>query len=252
MRWPLGQAGPCRKRPHSSSAHSGEPRAGWGGAYHKGEALGRQGPEAGGAVPHAHLHQGIMGPHSAGVTDLTHDPAGSQGGSVSSGASGLQGPPAHAGGTHCSALIYSLSMGLHSTLPTRTPSCTSSKRRPRFSPMMVSRVPPCRGPVSGDSCGEAEAQAGEGHPGPGGAAHGGSWAVRATPNPGGPGGPSTLRILGSAQRLPPWRACIQAAGESSGQWGRREQRRSATHQPHSNRGSALRQRPQLSRRAGHL
>lgn len=62
----------------------------------------------------------------------------------------------------------------------------------------------------------------------------------------------TLKILGSAQRLLPWRACIQAAGKSAGQWGRREQRRSATHQPHSKRGSALRQRPQLSRSAGHL
>lgn len=68
----------------------------------------------------------------------------------------------------------------------------------------------------------------------------------------GAGGQSTLRILGSVQRLLPWRACIQAAGESAGQWGRREQRRSATHQPHSKRGSALRHRPQLSRRAGHL
>lgn len=57
------------------------------------------------------------------------------------------------GCTHCSALMYSLSTGLHSTLPTRTPSRTSSKRRPRFSPVMVSRVPPCRGPVSGESCG---------------------------------------------------------------------------------------------------
>lgn len=79
MSWPLGQASPCRERAHSPSGHSGEPWAGWGGAYHKGEALGRQGPEAGGAVPHAHLHQGIMGPHSAGVANLTHDPAGNQG-----------------------------------------------------------------------------------------------------------------------------------------------------------------------------
>lgn len=69
---------------------------------------------------------------------------------------GRQGLPTLSRGTHCSALMYSLSTGLHSTLPTRTPSRTSSKRRPRFSPMIVSLVPPCRGPVSGDSCGETE------------------------------------------------------------------------------------------------
>lgn len=54
-------------------------------------------------------------------------------------------------GTYCSALMYSLSMGMHITLPTRTPQRTSSNLRPRFSPVMVRRVPPCLGPVSGDS-----------------------------------------------------------------------------------------------------
>lgn len=58
--------------------------------------------------------------------------------------------------THCSALIYSSSMGWQSTLPSRTPFWMSRKCRPRFSPMMVSRVPPCLGPVSGKSCEEVE------------------------------------------------------------------------------------------------
>lgn len=57
----------------------------------------------------------------------------------------------HLQGTHCSALMYSLSMGMHITFPTRTPERTSSNFRPRFSPIMVKRVPPCRGPVSGNS-----------------------------------------------------------------------------------------------------
>lgn len=100
-----------------------------------------------------------MSSHCAGVPNLTDDPAGRQGASVGCGAQpGCRGAsPARQGCTHCSALMYSLSTGLHSTLPTRTPSRTSSKRRPRFSPVMVSRVPPCRGPVSGNSCGEAGA-----------------------------------------------------------------------------------------------
>lgn len=184
LRWPLGQASLHRGRPHSPLRPlRREPWAERGGTYHKGEALGRQGPELGGAVPHAHLHQGIVGPHSAGITNLAHDPAGNQGPQRAKGSSGSQASPAHLGGTHCSALIYSLSTGLHSTLPTRTPSCTSSKRRPRFSPIMVSRVPPCRGPVSGDSCGEAGAWAAEGHPGPEAAAQGRQLGSQSHPQP---------------------------------------------------------------------
>lgn len=121
-------------------------RASWPRAYHKGETLGRQGPVVGGAVPHAHLHQGVVSPHRAGVPDLTDDPAGTSRASASCGVQHRgRAFPAHRPSprcTHCSALMYSLSRGLHSTLPTRTPSRTSSKRSPRFSPMMVSRVPP--------------------------------------------------------------------------------------------------------------
>ena len=139
---------------------------GWvGQAYHKGEAFGRQGPVVGGAVPHANLHQGVMGPDGAGISDLTDDPV-DTGTSVAGGIWRASLPPCPLTGyTHCSALMYSLSTGLHSTLPTRTPSRTSSNRSPRFSPVMVSRVPPCRGPVSGDSCREEEAGVGGGQPG---------------------------------------------------------------------------------------
>lgn len=55
--------------------------------------------------------------------------------------------------TYCSALMYWSSWGLQATLPMRTPVWMSLNCRPRFSPMMVSMVPPCLGPVSGDSCG---------------------------------------------------------------------------------------------------
>lgn len=66
---------------------------GWGGAYHKGEAFGRQGPELGGTVPHAHLHQGVMGPHSAGISDLADDPVGHQGPQRAAATSWVSGPP---------------------------------------------------------------------------------------------------------------------------------------------------------------
>lgn len=77
--------------------------------------------------------------------------------------------------------MYSLSKGLHSTLPTRTPSRTSSKRRPRFSPKIVSLVPPCRGPVSGDSYGKTEdGRLARAIPGYEGLRKEGSWAERCT------------------------------------------------------------------------
>lgn len=50
-----------------------------------------------------------------------------------------------------SALTYSSSTGKQGTLPTLTPIWISLNCRPRFSPRMVTLVPPCRGPVSGDS-----------------------------------------------------------------------------------------------------
>lgn len=129
-------------------------------AYHKGEALGGQGSVVGGTVPHTHFHQGVMGPQCAGISDLTDNPVGMVGLST---AEWLPRPPrpltTHCSLPYCSALMYSLSTGLHSTLPTCTPSRTSSNRRPRFSPVMVSLVPPCRGPVSGDSCRKVEAGA---------------------------------------------------------------------------------------------
>ena len=59
-------------------------------------------------------------------------------------------------GPHRSALMYSPSIGWHGTLPTRTPFWMSWKTRPRFSPEIVSQVPPCLGPVSGDSWRERE------------------------------------------------------------------------------------------------
>ena len=54
--------------------------------------------------------------------------------------------------THCSALMYCSSTGLQATLPMRTPVWMSLNCRPRFSPVMVNMVPPCLGPVSGNSC----------------------------------------------------------------------------------------------------
>lgn len=54
--------------------------------------------------------------------------------------------------THLSALTYSSSIGTQGTFPSRTPVIMSLNCRPRFSPVMVSLVPPCRGPVSGNSC----------------------------------------------------------------------------------------------------
>lgn len=194
-----------------------------------------------------------MGPQCTGISDLTDNPVGMVGLSTSNNVPRPQALITHPSLPYCSALMYSLSTGLQSTLPTCTPSRTSSKRRPRFSPVMVSRVPPCRGPVSGDSCRKAEAVVDIARSTmPGGRrlwvglqgwGFGRYWTGSLAP---------TLRILGSVQRLLPWWACIQEVGESAGQWWRREQRRSATHQPHSKRGSALRQRPQLWRKAGHL
>lgn len=53
--------------------------------------------------------------------------------------------------TYCSALMYWSSWGLQVTLPIRTPVWMSLNCRPRFSPVMVNMVPPCLGPVSGNS-----------------------------------------------------------------------------------------------------
>lgn len=53
--------------------------------------------------------------------------------------------------THLSALTYSSSMGTHGTFPSRTPVWMSLNCRPRFSPRMVTLVPPWRGPVSGNN-----------------------------------------------------------------------------------------------------
>lgn len=52
---------------------------------------------------------------------------------------------------YLSALMYSSSTGMQGTLPTRTPIWISLNCRPRFSPRMVTLVPPWRGPVSGNS-----------------------------------------------------------------------------------------------------
>ena len=72
----------------------------------------------------------------------------------------------------------------------------------------------------------------------------------------------TLVIFGWVQRLFPEVACIQPppSGSCSGRWEfipvvhscLREHFLSWTHQPHSNRGSAFRHMPQLSRKALHL
>lgn len=53
--------------------------------------------------------------------------------------------------THLSALTYSSSTGTQGTLPSLTPIWMSRNCRPRFSPRMVTRVPPWRGPVSGNN-----------------------------------------------------------------------------------------------------
>lgn len=53
--------------------------------------------------------------------------------------------------THLSALTYSSSTGTQGTLPSLTPIWMSRNCRPRFSPRMVTLVPPWRGPVSGNN-----------------------------------------------------------------------------------------------------
>lgn len=82
-----------------SSPCTATPLATWedgqGEAYHKGEALGGQGPVVGGAVSHTHLHQGVVSPHRAGIPDLADDPVGHPGG-----LSGLR-DPARGSGRPC-------------------------------------------------------------------------------------------------------------------------------------------------------
>lgn len=53
--------------------------------------------------------------------------------------------------THRSALTYSSSIGMQGTLPNLTPIWMSLNCRPKFSPRIVTRVPPWRGPVSGNN-----------------------------------------------------------------------------------------------------
>lgn len=53
--------------------------------------------------------------------------------------------------TYLSALTYSSSTGTQGTLPSLTPIWMSRNCRPRFSPKMVTLVPPWRGPVSGNN-----------------------------------------------------------------------------------------------------
>lgn len=52
---------------------------------------------------------------------------------------------------YLSALTYSSSTGTQGTLPSLTPIWMSLNCRPRFSPRMVTLVPPWRGPVSGNN-----------------------------------------------------------------------------------------------------
>lgn len=58
-------------------------------------------------------------------------------------------------------------------------------------------------------------------------------------------------MRGWLQRAPFWLGCIQLV-LGAGQWARSWHLCSETHQPQLKRGSALRQRPQLGRRAQHL
>ena len=53
--------------------------------------------------------------------------------------------------TYLSALTYSSSIGTQGTFPNLTPIWMSLNCRPRFSPQMVTLVPPWRGPVSGNN-----------------------------------------------------------------------------------------------------
>lgn len=53
--------------------------------------------------------------------------------------------------TYLSALTYSSSTGTQGTFPSLTPIWMSLNCRPRFSPRMVTLVPPWRGPVSGNN-----------------------------------------------------------------------------------------------------
>lgn len=48
--------------------------------------------------------------------------------------------------THCSATTYCSGSGVHGTPATCTPWAISEKSRPRFTPRMVTLVPPSGGP----------------------------------------------------------------------------------------------------------
>lgn len=202
----------------------------------------------GGTVSHAHLHQGIVSSHCAGVPNLTDDPAGRQGASVGCGVQpGCRGAPARPPGPH--SLLGTDVLALHGAAQ----HLAHTHAQPhvlKAQAQVLARDGEPRASLP-RACLREQLRRGRGWD-TGAVRSGLSRAGRGGGRGAGAGGQSTLRILGSVQRLLPWRACIQAAGESAGQWGRREQRRSATHQPHSKRGSALRHRPQLSRRAGHL
>lgn len=76
------------------------------------------------------------------------DGAGQQGQGTQRG----QGPRSYPD-THASDTTYLAGSGAQGTLPIRTAPTTSLKRRPRFLPRMVSRVPPSSGPCRGSICG---------------------------------------------------------------------------------------------------
>lgn len=57
-----------------------------------------------------------------------------------------------AGWTHCSAMMYSPGRGVHGTPATCTWWAISEKSKPRFTPWMVTRVPPSGGPDTVKIC----------------------------------------------------------------------------------------------------
>lgn len=150
------------------------------------------------------------------------------------------------GQTDLSALIYCEGTGLQRTPAT----CTweiSLTCKPRFSPSIVTRVPPSRGPVKGLICGRGDQSLIS------------YWYLITLTQTWmdckckwwGYVWLSTLTMCGWLQRrlCRPW--CIQFwSGE--GQCWRRRHFLVSVHHPHSKAGGALRHCPQLERCASHL
>ncbi|TNN51521.1 hypothetical protein EYF80_038262 [Liparis tanakae] len=128
--------------------------------------------------------------------------------------------------------MYPSSWGTHCTPATSTLPSSSEKDSPRFSPWMVTSVPPSRGPATGLT-----------------------WTRGKRDGP--RSGRDTNNATGTSKARGPFeverrRGSASDPGDTGGQCCLMVQRPSLPHQPHWNFLSARRHMPQLSRRAPHL